>query len=267
MANCCFPALIRLRCCLLQLSQATQYNAYIKQQAHLQYEDAVRELKERNQARVDTAKGAFDEAHQRWMQVGDATQPLLLSPPTGIPSGFTVLVIAIGCPHRSQASYLSPPAPYPPSLPQLYEDAFAEWQQQKASLEAQRAEALIALNQSSRPSSRARRPPQSLGRGPPGLPRPGHPPHPSRERRLRPSLEGPRRTTRPRQRHPHRPARPRRWPGRYPPPRDRPPLVPARRYAPLLAGTTASWRHSRSPRRIPAWDKGRCWGSTRRSRL
>lgn len=58
---------------LLQLSQATQYNVYIKQQAQLQYEDAVRELKERNHARVEAAKVAFEEAHQNWMQVRNAT--------------------------------------------------------------------------------------------------------------------------------------------------------------------------------------------------
>ena len=122
MANYCFLALIRLRFCLLQLSQATQYNTYIKQQAHLQYEDAVRELKERNQARVDTAKGAFDEAHQRWMQVGYATPLLRYILPTGIPYGFAGLGIAVGCSwliSLPPGLCLSPPGLITCSLPPL----------------------------------------------------------------------------------------------------------------------------------------------------
>jgi hypothetical protein len=48
-----------------------------------------------------------------------------------------------------------------PPLPQVFEDAVQEWQDQKAVLEAQRAQAMAALNQSrvsSRPSSACSRP-------------------------------------------------------------------------------------------------------------
>ena len=52
------------------MSQVLHHNAYIKQEAKAQFELAVQDLKGRNQAKVDAARHAYEEAHKQWMQVG-----------------------------------------------------------------------------------------------------------------------------------------------------------------------------------------------------